>query len=114
MKLKRIISYILYAIATGSIFLASGIKQVKEWWDIARPFFIVSFVCIIVGLIIANLETIRRYTYPIFVCACAWSFKHKIFMTKFTRNTYRLYMWKKGSYSALFDYVQDLFDLMYN
>lgn len=114
MKLKKLISYILYAVSTTSIVLASGIHQVKDWWEIARPFFAVWFICLIVALTISHIETIRRYTYPTLVCVCAWSFKHKILMTKFTRNTYKLYKYKNRSYSELFDYVQDLFDVIYN
>ena len=113
MKVKRTISFILYVIAAMSVLLASGIHQVADWWNIAKPFFAVFFICIAIGLTITHFDIIRRYTYPVFVCMCAWAFKHKVLMTKFTRNTYRLYNWKNQSYSALFSYVQDLFDLLY-
>lgn len=113
MKIRKIISYILYVISAASIFLASGIRQVKDWWDIAKPFFAVWFICLVIALTLSNIETIRRYTYPSFICACAWAYKHKLLMTKFTRNTYRLYRWKNNSYNDLFTYVQRLFDIIY-
>lgn len=114
MKIKTIISYILAAISFISIMLASGIKEVANWWDIAKPFFGVWFITLAIALTIANINQIRRVTYPALVCICSWTYKHKLITTKFTQNTYKLYKYTHRSYSELFDYVQDLFDVMYN
>lgn len=111
MKPSKIISYILYAVSIVSILLASGIRQVANWWDIARPFFAVWFICLVLALTITNINTIRRYTYPILVCISAWSFKHKVLMTKFTRNTHRVYRMQNSSYKKLFAYTQYMFDM---
>jgi len=113
-KLKAIITYILVGISLTSILLASGIKEVANWWDIAKPFFAVWFIALVIALLIANINQIRRVTYPTLVCVSSWLYKHRFLTTKFTQNTYRLYKWKNKSYSDLYDYVQDLFDLMYN
>lgn len=109
--IKKIITYTLYIVSGVSILLASGIKQVANWWDIAKPFFAVWFIALSIALILSNVSKIRRITYPVFVCLSAWSYKHKIIMTKFTRDTHRLYKFKNSSYRKLFEYTQNLFDL---
>jgi Na+/alanine symporter len=113
-KIKRIITYVLVGISFTSIMLATGIKEVANWWDIAKPFFVVWFIALVVALLIANINQIRRVSYPTLVCISSWAYKHRVITTKFTQNTYKLYRWKNSSYEALYDYVQDLFDLMYN
>lgn len=113
LKIKRIITYVLVGISFTSIMLATGIKDVTNWWDIAKPFFIVWGITLVVALLIANINQIRRVTYPALVCVSSWAYEHRFVTTQFTHNTYKLYKWKNKSYSALYDYVQDLFDLMY-
>lgn len=109
--MKKIITYILAFISLTSVFLASGIKETTDWWDVARPYFIVWFLSTLIALIINNINYIRRITYPILVCISSWAYKHKILMTKFTCNTYRVYKMQNMSYRRLFSYVQDLFDI---
>ena len=113
MKIKKIITYMLVAISFTSIMLATGIKDVTNWWDIAKPLFVVWLITLMIALLIANINQIRRVTYPTLVCVSSWAYKHGLVTTKFTQNTYRLYKWKNKSYSDLYDYVQDLFDAMY-
>lgn len=108
--MKKIILYLLYTISFASVLIASGIKEVKEWWDIARPFFAVWFICLVIALTISHITLIRRYTYPILVCISAWAYKHKIVMTRFTRNTHRVYKMNNSSYRKLFAYTQYMFD----
>ena len=43
-RIKRGITYLLISISLASILLASGIKDVANWWEIGRPFFIVWFI----------------------------------------------------------------------
>ena len=111
--MKKIITYILGIIAVASIFLASGIRQVANWHEIAKPYFMVFYVCVAVALLINNWNYVRRFTYPTLVCISSWMYKHNLLKTTFTYNTYKLYKWQKKSYKNLFIYVQDLFDLMY-
>ena len=113
-RMKKIITYILGLVAISSIFLASGIKEVADWHNIAKPYFIVFYVCVAIALLINNWNYVRRFTYPTLVCISSWLYNHKIIRTAFTKNTYRLYKWQKKSYKNLFIYVQDLFDLMYS
>ena len=111
--MRKIIAYTLYIIAFTSVFIASGIKDVANWLDIARPFFIVFAVSITIALTLTYINKIRRITYPVFVCASAWVYKHKVIRTDFTKKTYKLYQWQNRSYQDLYDYVQDLFDVVY-
>lgn len=111
--MKKVITCILYIIGFSAYILASGIKDVANWLDIARPYFAIGTLCVAIALTLSNINNIRRVTYPLFVCMNAWFFKKKIIMTKFTRNTYRLYKVNNKSFKKLFIYVQDLFDLMY-
>ena len=113
MNISKIIKYALYIIAFSSALIASGVRESADWWNIVRPFFIVFAISITIALTMTYINKIRRVTYPIFVCMSAWFYKHNIIMTKFTRNTYRLYKWKNRSYKNLFEYVQNLFDIMY-
>lgn len=110
MKIRSATLCILYGIATISILLASGVNEAIDWQEIARPYFIVWAISITIAIFISNIDNIRRFTYPLFVCFCAWAYKHKLIMNKFTRNTYRLYKYKNNSYKHLFQYVQNLFD----
>ena len=111
MKIRRTISYILYAIAFTSSVIASGVKEGIDWFDHAKPFFIVCIVCIIAGMTLGYLDNIRRVTYPLFTCFCAWAYKHKMFMTKFTRSAYRVYKIQRSSYKRLYYYTQGMFDI---
>jgi hypothetical protein len=111
MKIRQIVTYILSAVSFVSIYLASGIKQVANWWDIARPFFIVWLLSLTLALLISNWNFVRRITYPTIVCVSAWAYRHKILKTKFGRNTYKVYKTQGKSYRKLFDYTQVLFDI---
>ena len=111
--MKKIITYALYLIAFTSLFIASGIKDIPNWWDIARPFFIVFTVSIVVASILTYINKIRRITYPMFVCVSAWVYQHRVIRNDFTKKTYKLYKWQNRSYQDLFDYVQDVFDVIY-
>lgn len=113
MKIKTIITYMLAGVSITSIYLASGIKDIPNWWDHAKPLFTIWFISIIVGLVLVNFNYVRRVTYPAFVCLVSWAYKYQIIKTKFAHNTYLLYKWKGRSYKNLFTYVQDLFDVMY-
>lgn len=110
MKLRKIVTYILYGISLISILLASGIKQVANWWDIAKPYFIVWFICLVVGLVIGNINYIRRYTYPAVICLLAWLYGKKIINTKFSKSTYQVYRYYGKSYGKLFTKVKEAFD----
>jgi len=111
--MKKIITCILLGISLTSAYLASGIPDVANWLDIAKPFFIISMATLLVALTLIYLNDIRRITYPGLVCVSSWLYKHKIIKTEFTKNTYLLYRWKNKSYRNLFEYVQNLFDVMY-
>lgn len=109
--IRKVIIYILYGVSITSILLASGAPQVANWWDIARPYFVVWFIATIVALGLSYIDQIRRVTYPAIVCFSAWAYNHKIILTKFTKNTYRVYKLQDKSYRKLFTYTQDLFDI---
>lgn len=111
MKTPNRISCILFAIAMTSGVLASGVPERADWFVIAKPYFIVSCISFILGILVGNLNSIRRYTYPLFTCACAWVYKHKLLMTKFTRSAFLVYKLQKSSYKRLFTYTQDMFDI---
>ena len=111
--MRKIAIYILGIIALTSLLLATGIKEVENWWDIAKPFFLIYIISIVIALTPAYINQIRRITYPVFVCTGAWVYKHKMIRTDFTKKTYKLYQWQNRSYRNLFDYVQDLFDKVY-
>lgn len=111
MKIRKTISYILYAIAFTCSVLASSVKEGIDWFDHAKPFFVIWAICIVLGLVLGYLDNIRRVTYPVFTCICAWVYKHKVFMTKFTRSAYRVYKMQKSSYKRLYHYTQGMFDI---
>ena len=111
MKITKTISYMLYAAGIIAFALASGARETLDWFAVAKPYFVAGAICIIVGLVIGNIYQIRRYTYPIFTCACAWAYKHKVTMTKFTRSAYRVYKYQHSSYKRLFNYTQGMFDM---
>lgn len=109
--MRKTISYILYAIAFTCAIIASSVTEGVDWFERAKPFFVVWFICMVVGLTLGYRDSIRRVTYPIFTCICAWVYKHKIIMTKFTRSAYRVYKMQRSSYKRLYFYTQDMFDI---
>ena len=111
--MRKIITYTLYIVAFTSIFLASGIKDIANWWKIAMPFFMVFLISITLALTLTYINKIRRVIYPVFVCANAWAYTRRIIRTDFARKAYRLYKWQNRSYLNLFDYVQSVFDVVY-
>lgn len=108
--MKKIITYILYIVSFTAFILASGIKEVANWVDIARPYFAIGFSTLALALILSNIDNIRRYTYPSIVCLWAWLYEHKILRSTFSKSTYIVYKRYGKSYSVLFDSVQDAFD----
>lgn len=113
MNVKNIITGFFGSIALTSVYLASGIVEVPNWLELAKPFFVIGFISTVVAMIAYNINHIRRITYPALICLSSWAYKNKIIKTRFTKNTYRLYRWKGRSYRNLFGYVQQLFDVMY-
>jgi len=111
--IKRAITIILAGTAVVTGLAASAIKEIPGWWEVTRPLFIIYMLSIIVAITINNFNYVRRITYPVLVCVCAWLYQHKIVTTKFTQSTYRVFKWKNKSYRQLFGYTQDLFDAMY-
>ena len=103
----------LVAISVVSGFAVSGIPESSNWWEMTKPFFLVWIISTALAVIIPNFNQIRRIIYPAFVCISAWLYKYKIIMTKFTRDTYRVYKYNSKSFKKLFGYTQDLFDAMY-
>ena len=108
--MRKIIAYILGSISMISILLASGIRDIKGWEVVAEPYFMVWFVTLAIALILYNLNSIRRFTYPAYTCVSAWLYDHKILRTKFGKSTYRVYVFYGKSYSKFYDVVQDAFD----
>ena len=113
MTFKRFITGGLIGTSIISGLAVSGIKDSADWWVITKPFFIVWAISTALAAIILNFNQIRRVIYPAFVCMSAWLYKYQIIMTKFTRDTYRVYKLNSKSFKKLFGYTQDLFDAMY-
>lgn len=111
--IKKVVTIVLTITAIVTGLIASSVKEMPEWWEITRPFFIIYMLSIFVAMTINNFNYIRRIIYPVFVCICAWAYQHKIVTTKFTQSTYKVFKWKNKSYKKLFGYTQDLFDAMY-
>ena len=108
--MRKIIAYILGSISTASILIASGIKDIKGWEVIARPYFIVWLVALVLAVVLYKWDSIRRVTYPALTCISAWLYEHKIIKTKFGKSTYRVYVYYGKSYSKFYEVVQDAFD----
>ena len=111
--MKKMITYTLYIIAFTSMLLSTGIKDVANWWEIAMPFFVVFLVSVTLALTLTYINQIRRVIYPVFVCANAWAYNHRVIRTDFAHKSYKLYAWQNHSYMDLFDYVQSVFDAVY-
>jgi len=109
--MKKFIAGGFYLISIFSAIMVAGVPNVANWWDLSIPYYLAFFISLIIGTCLTFTNQIRRVTYPILVCMSAWAYKHKIVMTKFTRNTYRVYQATHSSYGKLFDYTQALFDI---
>ena len=113
MTFKKFITGILASISILSGLAVSGVRESADWWLIAKPFFCAWFAALAIALLINHFNYFRRIFYPAFVCVSAWLYKYQIIMTKFTRDTYRVYKLNSKSFKKLFGYTQDLFDAMY-
>ena len=111
--IRKVITGILASISVVSGLAVSGIRESADWWIQTKPFLLVWFLSTTIAVFIYNFNYIRRIAYPAFVCISAWLYKHGIVMTKFTRDTYRVYKFNSRSFKKLFGYTQDLFDAMY-
>ena len=109
-KIKNILIYALGIISMGSFILATGVKEIPNWVEVVRPFFLVGLTALAIALLIYNWNSIRRITYPAIICAWAWMYKHKLAKSKFSCHTYRVYVFFGESYKNLYCKVQDAFD----
>lgn len=109
-KVRNIFAYILGAISAAAFFLASGIRDVADWYRIARPYFVVGIVTLILSVILYKWHAIRRITYPAIICVWAWLYAHKIVTSKFSNHTYRVFVYFGRSYRKLYEVVQIAFD----
>jgi len=113
MTIKNFVTGILASIAIISGLAVSGIPESVDWWINTKPFFCICLISIAVAFLINKFNYVRRIMYPILVCISAWSYKYRIVVTGFTKDTYRVYKLNNYSYKQLFGYTQDLFDAMY-
>jgi hypothetical protein len=113
MTIKKFATGVLSSIAIISGLAASGIRESADWWVNTKPFFYICIISTAIAVLINNFNYVRRIIYPTFVCISAWLYKHGIVMTKFTRDTYRVYKHNSKSFKKLFGFTQDLFDAMY-
>lgn len=106
--MKKYIATFFYIVGISSALLATAVDT-SNIHNLTRLFciFLISWT---IALTLTYLDKIRRITYPALVCICACIYKHRIAMTKFTRNAFRIYKITGHSYSKLYDYTQNLFD----
>lgn len=111
--MKKVIIAILYITAIFSAIALAGVPDVAEWWEMSKPFYIIFAVSLALAMGLTFPNKVRRITYPILVCVCAWAYKHKVVTNSFAMKTYRVYKLNNSSYYDLFGYTQGLFDKMY-
>lgn len=109
--IKKIALIILYSTSVLSGFAAASVKDSVDWWQVTKPFLAVWIISTFLALTLTYINQIRRITYPVLVCVCAWAYKHKIIMTRFTRSSHRVFKMQHYSYKRLFEYTQDMFDI---
>ena len=109
--MRKLIASILWITSIVSAIAFAGVPNVINWWELAKPYFIICFISAILAFAVTFPNRIRKITYPALVCISAWAYKHRVLMTRFTKSTYRVYKANHSSYSELFDYTQALFDI---
>ena len=107
-SLRSITATAFYITGITSAILTTGVDT--TYTNNLSKLVCTTVICFAIALTLTYLDKIRRITYPSLVCLCAWIYKHRIAMTKFTRNAFRIYKMTGHSYSKLYDYTQDLFD----
>lgn len=109
--IRKISMVVLYSTSILSGFAAASVRDSADWWELTKPFLLVWVISTFLALTVTYINQIRRITYPLLVCVSAWAYKHRIIMTRFTRNTHRVYKMKNRSYKELFEYTQYMFDV---
>lgn len=108
--LKNIITGLTAALSVFSAIVVASVSEVDNWFAISLPWVIVFFVSVSVGIIVNNLEFIRRYTYPAFVCLLAWANEHNIIKSNFAKQSNYIYRKHNKSYGKLYEVTQYLYD----
>ena len=108
--IKKIVTGISLAVSLFSALAVASIREVPNWWQLVTPWVIVFTISLITGLVANNIEIIRRYTYPAFVCFLAWLNEHKMIHTNFAKQSNYIYHKHNRSYSKLYEITQYLYD----
>ena len=107
---KKILTGVSVITSIVSALVVAGIPDVVNWWELTKPWVIVFFTSTLFGLIINNLDLIRRYTYPAFICFLAWTYEHRLIRGKLPYQSNVILNKHKKSYRKLFEVTQYLYD----
>jgi hypothetical protein len=110
MKIRNTVSAIFGCVSFGSALLSSGVKECADWFQYAKPFILFAIVTGLISAIIYNWNSIRRVTYPAMICGWAWLYEHKFATSKFSKHTYKVYVYFGRSYKKFYSEVQKAFD----
>ena len=114
MKIRNTFGLLFMIIGLGSAVIGSQVNETTDWLVQAKPFIWVFFICAAISAILIHWNSVRRITYPAIICVWAWLYKHRIWTSAFSRDTYRVYKYLGKSYRRLFDSVQSAFDYYLN
>ena len=107
--IKKLCAGVALLVSIFSAIMFAGVPNVANWWNIAWPYFAVCFIAMATAMMLTFPNAIRQVLYSIFVCMCAWAYKHKIIRTKFAKSAYKIYKMNHSSYSELYAYTKVLF-----
>lgn len=108
--LKKIIISICVALSMFSAMVISSIGEVDNWMQLSTPWLVVFFLFVSIGIMTSNLDFIRRYTYPAYVCALAWANEHNLIHSNIAQKSNYIYHKHNKSYAKLYDITQYLYD----
>ncbi len=108
--LRKSITGTTIALAFFSAMMVASVAEVDNWFNISLPWLITFFVSVTVGALVNNMEFIRRYTYPAFVCLLAWANEHNLIKSNFAKQSNYIYRKHNRSYSKLYEITQYLYD----
>lgn len=108
--IKNILSYITFIASMFCAVMVVSVSETADWWQVSRYWMFAFALFATAFVTIHNVDEIRRYTYPAYVCLLAWAYQHKLICGKLSHHSSIMYEKYNSSYSKLYENIQDLYD----
>lgn len=104
--MKKTVVYILYATAFISGVLGSSVPDVANWFEIAKPYYLVAIISLISAVCLTYWMQILSIIVTTILVVNAHGYDCGLIKTGFAKKSYKLYQMNYYSFLDLMLYVQ--------